>query len=56
MEEFYLDSCGAGRLHCALWKPEGEPKAVVQLIHGIAEHIGLVSAPLIPHVIPSLPS
>ena len=30
MEEFYLDSCGAGRLHCALWKPEGEPKAVVQ--------------------------
>lgn len=27
MEEFYLDSCGAGRLHCALWKPEGEPKA-----------------------------
>ena len=39
MEEFYLDSCGAGRLHCALWKPEGEPKAVVQLIHGIAEHI-----------------
>lgn len=40
MEEFYLDSCGAGRLHCALWKPEGEPKAVVQLIHGIAEHIG----------------
>ena len=40
MKEFYLDSCGAGRLHCALWKPEGEPKAVVQLIHGIAEHIG----------------
>ena len=32
MEEFYLDSCGAGRLHCALWKPEGEPKAVVQLL------------------------
>ena len=39
MEEFYLDSCGAGRLHCALWKPEGEPKAVVQLIHGIAPSI-----------------
>lgn len=44
MEEFYLDSCGAGRLHCALWKPEGEPKAVVQLIHGIAEHIGRYDA------------
>lgn len=40
MKEFYLDSCGGGRLHCAVWTPEGEPKAVVQLIHGIAEHIG----------------
>ena len=40
MKEFYLDSCGGGRLHCAIWTPEGEPKAVVQLIHGIAEHIG----------------
>ena len=40
MKEFYLDSCGGGRLHCAIWTPEGEPKAVVHLIHGIAEHIG----------------
>ena len=40
MKEFYLDSCGGGRLHCAIWTPEGEPKAVVQLIHGIAERIG----------------
>ena len=40
MKEFYLDSCGGGRLHCAIWTPEGEPKAVVQLIHGIAELIG----------------
>ena len=39
MEEFYLDSCGGGRLHCAAWKPDVQPKAVVQLIHGIAEHI-----------------
>lgn len=39
MEEFYLDSCGGGRLHCAAWKPDAQPKAVVQLIHGIAEHI-----------------
>ena len=29
MKEFYLDSCGGGRLHCAIWTPEGEPKAVV---------------------------
>ena len=40
MEEFYLASNGAGRIHCGLWLPEGEPRAVVQIIHGIAEHIG----------------
>ena len=40
MEEFYLASNGAGRMHCALWEPEGAPRAVVQIIHGIAEHIG----------------
>ena len=38
-EEFFLQSNGGGRLHCACWKPEGEIRAVVQLIHGIAEHI-----------------
>ena len=40
MEEFYLPSNGAGRIHCALWTPETAPRAVVQIIHGIAEHIG----------------
>lgn len=40
MEEFYLPSNGAGRIHCALWSPETAPRAVVQIIHGIAEHIG----------------
>lgn len=40
MEEFYLSSSGAGQLHCGLWQPEGTPRAVVQLVHGIAEHIG----------------
>ena len=40
MEEFFLASNGAGRIHCGLWLPEGEPRAVVQIIHGIAEHIG----------------
>lgn len=40
MEEFYLASNGAGRIHCGLWLPEGQPRAVVQIIHGIAEHIG----------------
>ena len=40
MEEFYLQSNGAGRLHCGLWAPEAPARAVVQIVHGIAEHIG----------------
>lgn len=40
MEEFYIPSNGAGRIHCCKWLPSAEPKAVVQLVHGIAEHIG----------------
>ena len=27
-------------LHAALWRPEGVPRAVVQIVHGISEHIG----------------
>lgn len=27
------------RLDYRLWKPEGQPKAVIQLVHGMAEHI-----------------
>lgn len=38
-KEFYLDSLGAGKIRCKIWLPDGEPKGVVQLIHGIAEHI-----------------
>lgn len=44
METFYLTSAGGGQLHCLLWQPETQPKAVVQLIHGIAEHIGRYDA------------
>ena len=44
MEEFYLQSKGAGRIHCAIWRPEGQPRAVIQLIHGVAEHIGRYDA------------
>lgn len=35
--DFYYDSCGEGRIHGCRWTPEGEVKAVVQIIHGIAE-------------------
>lgn len=44
MEEFFLNSTGAGQLHCGIWTPQTQPKAVVQIIHGIAEHIGRYDA------------
>lgn len=37
--DFYFDSNGIGKIHCRSWMPEGTPKAVVQIIHGIAEYI-----------------
>ena len=40
MQEFQIQSQGGGQLRCGLWTPEGGAKAVVQIIHGIAEHIG----------------
>lgn len=40
MREFYLPSTGGMDLHCGVWMPGGTPRAVVQLVHGIAEHIG----------------
>ena len=35
--DFYFDSHGEGKIHGCRWAPEGEVKAVVQIIHGIAE-------------------
>lgn len=45
MREFELPSTGGGTLHCGLWAPRTpQPAAVVQLVHGIAEHIGRYDA------------
>ena len=38
-KEFTIPSVGVGRLHCCRWTPAGEIRAVVQIIHGIAEFI-----------------
>ena len=38
-EDFWYDSKGAGKIHGCRWIPEGETKAVVQIVHGIAEFI-----------------
>lgn len=37
--DFYFDSKGAGQIHACCWMPEVEPKAVLQIVHGIAEFI-----------------
>lgn len=37
--DFYFDSCGVGKIHCCRWVPEGQPKAIVQIVHGIAEFV-----------------
>ena len=37
--DHYFDSCGEGRIHYCRWAPEGEVKAIVQLVHGIAERV-----------------
>lgn len=36
--DFYFPSCGGGMIHGCRWEPEGKPKAVIQIVHGIAEH------------------
>lgn len=38
-QDLYYASCGIGRIHYCKWVPEGQPKAVLQIIHGIAEHV-----------------
>ena len=36
--DLYYDSLGGGKIHACHWSPEGEVKAVVQIVHGIAEY------------------
>ena len=37
--DFWYDSKGAGKIHGCRWSPEGEPRAVLQILHGIAEFV-----------------
>ena len=37
--DFYFPSCGGGMIHGCRWEPAGEPKAVLQIVHGVAEHV-----------------
>jgi len=36
--EAYFDSCGLGKIRYFRWMPEGRPKGILQIVHGIAEH------------------
>lgn len=35
----YVSSDGMTRLHGVIWEPEGEPRAIVQLAHGMVEYV-----------------
>ena len=37
--DFYFPSNGAGMIHGCRWEPEGKPRGVIQIVHGIAEHV-----------------
>ncbi len=44
-EEFFVPSNdGQTKLHGYVWQPEGQPKAVLQLVHGMVEYIGRYDA------------
>ncbi len=38
-KQFFYDSCGAGVLHGLRWEPDKEPCAIVQIVHGISDHV-----------------
>lgn len=38
-QDIWYDSKGAGKIHACRWLPEGKPKAVLQIVHGIAEFV-----------------
>lgn len=39
MREFFMDSTGGCSLRCGLWMPQQSPRAIVQVVHGVAEHV-----------------
>lgn len=38
--DFYYPSYGKGMIHGCRWEPVGQPIGVVQIVHGVAEHVG----------------
>lgn len=44
VKEFRFQSCEGGSLHVCCWIPDCEPIGIVQIAHGICEHIGRYDA------------
>lgn len=41
MSDFtFPSSSGTNSIHCRLWQPESDVRGLVQIVHGVAEHIG----------------
>ena len=38
MKEFFFPARKDTRIHCCQWVPEGNPRGIIQLVHGIAEY------------------
>ena len=43
-EFFYPSADGVHRCYAREWQPEGAPRAVVQIVHGVAEYVGRYAA------------
>ena len=37
---YYPSADGKTKIHAITWEPDGEPKAIVQILHGMCEYIG----------------
>lgn len=41
ISDFHFPSAsGCNEIHCRMWSPDGGVRGVVQIVHGVAEHIG----------------
>ena len=38
MKEFYFPVRKNTRIHCCQWIPDGRPRGIIQIVHGIAEY------------------
>ena len=38
VKEFWFTSCGAGMIYARSWEPNGKPKGILQIVHGIVDH------------------